>query len=521
MTQTSKAITRRQVLAHLGLAGGSAAMLHGAVGLGLIAGDTASRFEPLPPGRRPTVAILGAGIGGLAAAYELERAGARCVILEASDRLGGRNLTVRRGTVIDELGNRQVCAFDDAPHLYLNVGPARIPGTHHRLLHYCRRLGVRLEPFVQVNYQARLWDPELNGGQAVRLRRVAADARGFLAELAAKQLGTQRLEEPLTPEDLERLQAYVAAFGELAEDGRYSGSDRAGHAAGGMLRPGVLHEPLAFRDLVASDAALIAQLFAESEFQQPSLMQPIGGMDRIIEGFIAALRAPVRTEAVVTDIAQHSDGVHIGYRRRGRTESLRADYCLNSIPGILIQGLRTNFSTDYARAIGRISRGKLSKIGIQFQQRFWEEEGIYGGISWADHDHLQMWYPSHGHHRAKGVVLAGYLFRPQANDRFARLTHAQRMDQALHLGERLHPGRFAALAETGVSVAWQRMNHLLGCAGGVLDDDAALARLQAPDGRHYLIGDQVSRHPGWQEGALASAQAAVLDIARREAAKPA
>ena len=32
---------------------------------------------------------------------------------------------------------------------------------------------------------------------------------------------------------------------------------------------------------------------------------------------------------------------------------------------------------------------------------------------------------------------------------------------------------------------------------------------QKPDGRHFMIGDQISYHPGWQEGALASAENAL------------
>ena len=40
----------------------------------------------------------------------------------------------------------------------------------------------------------------------------------------------------------------------------------------------------------------------------------------------------------------------------------------------------------------------------------------------------------------------------------------------------------------------------------------------APGRAHYLIGDQVSYHPGWQEGAIASAHHAIADIDARERA---
>ena len=72
--------------------------------------------------------------------------------------------------------------------------------------------------------------------------------------------------------------------------------------------------------------------------------------------------------------------------------------------------------------------------------------------------------------------------------------------------------------ERGLSVAWSRMNHVLGCS--TLWTDEALQNefptLQEPVGRHYLVGDQVSYHPGWQEGAIHSAYHALRDIDRRE-----
>jgi len=55
---------------------------------------TTPALEALP------VAIIGAGPAGLAAAYELGKAGYHCTILEARDRAGGRNWTVRRGSEI-------------------------------------------------------------------------------------------------------------------------------------------------------------------------------------------------------------------------------------------------------------------------------------------------------------------------------------------------------------------------------------------------------------------------------------
>ena len=114
----SKPVTRRELLNLIGATGGSAAVLNASMALGLIPTTAAAavpQLATLEPSSQKTVVILGAGISGLTAAYELSKAVYDCIVLEASHRPGGRNMTVRSGDIIDEVGNRQVCEFDDEP----------------------------------------------------------------------------------------------------------------------------------------------------------------------------------------------------------------------------------------------------------------------------------------------------------------------------------------------------------------------------------------------------------------------
>src|SRR6185295_1232100 len=95
------AITRRSLLASMAKLGGA-----GAVYETLVAWDflkpppaMAAAFElPKDSGKGKTVAILGAGVAGLCAAYELDRAGYDCVILDQARRTGGASMVVMRGT---------------------------------------------------------------------------------------------------------------------------------------------------------------------------------------------------------------------------------------------------------------------------------------------------------------------------------------------------------------------------------------------------------------------------------------
>src|SRR6266436_9133845 len=78
------------------------------------------------------VLVVGAGLAGLVAGYELTQAGHDVIILEAQLRPGGRVQTLRE-------------PFSDG--LYAEAGAARIPDNHDLTLHYAKHFGLTLVPF--------------------------------------------------------------------------------------------------------------------------------------------------------------------------------------------------------------------------------------------------------------------------------------------------------------------------------------------------------------------------------------
>ena len=90
--------TRRDLLRMIGLSAGGAAMYQAMSGLGFA---RESKFKgPVDLDGAPrgaSVLILGAGLAGMTAAYELRNAGYRVQVLEYNARAGGRNWTLRSG----------------------------------------------------------------------------------------------------------------------------------------------------------------------------------------------------------------------------------------------------------------------------------------------------------------------------------------------------------------------------------------------------------------------------------------
>ena len=154
----SSPLSRRDLLRMIGVTAGSAAMYQAMDSLGLAAESPYKGpidLQGAPQGA--SVLVLGAGMAGMTAAYELRNAGYQVQVLEYNARAGGRNWSLRGG-------DTQHCEFDKG--LYINPGPWRIPYHHQGMLSYAKRLGVPMEPFFQVNYNAYLHSSHAFGGFA-------------------------------------------------------------------------------------------------------------------------------------------------------------------------------------------------------------------------------------------------------------------------------------------------------------------------------------------------------------------
>src|SRR5579862_5183189 len=160
--------TRRSFLTQVGKAGGFSAayIMMQSVGLLPVAASKASSPKLAEnSGKGKNVVILGAGIAGMVAAYELQKAGYACTILEARSRAGGRNWTIRNGTRVEMTdGTSQTCAWHEMS--YFNAGPARLPSQHVTMLGYCHEFGVPLEVEVNASRSSLMQSAGMNGGKA-------------------------------------------------------------------------------------------------------------------------------------------------------------------------------------------------------------------------------------------------------------------------------------------------------------------------------------------------------------------
>jgi len=529
MVEQTEAATpsRRALLARIGAVAGGAAMYQAMTALGVAAESPyAGPIRLDGEVRGASVLILGAGLAGMVAAMELRRAGYRVQVLEYNDRPGGRCWTVRGGDRIHELGGEtQQCRFDEGH--YLNPGPWRIPYHHHAVLDYCRRLGVALEPFVQVNHNALVHGRDAFGGRPQPYRAIMADYHGGVAELLAKAAGQERLDGLIEKQDAEILLESLRSWGALNRDLTYSKSvltsERRGFdrdPGGGLSARPVPSEPVALKDVLRSRLWSYLATGAVYEFQT-TMFQPVGGMDMIARAFAREVGEVIRYNSKATAIRQDGSGVTVTVEDArgggGQPEQLRADWCLCTLPLSVLSQMEFNVGPKMAAAIEAIPYSASVKVGLQFKRRFWEQdEHIYGGVSYTDQPIRMISYPSTGYGApGKGVLLGAYAFGPYAYE-FTALPAAERVRRAVEWGASLHR-QYREEFDNGVAVGWHRVPGNLGCHGMWTDAKRAehYDNLCALDGRVMLAGEHASFIPAWQEGAILSSLDAVARLHRR------
>jgi monoamine oxidase len=518
--------TRRQFIQALGAMGGVAAAYSAMREIGLMGPDVAYAGPPaLEPGsgRGVKVAILGAGVAGLCAAYELGRAGYDCTVLEARARTGGRNWTIRRGDVIEHTdGPRQVCDFEEGQ--YFNAGPARIPTHHQVTLGYCREFGVDIETVVNNSGSARIQSDAVFAGRPIAMRQAVYDLRGEVNALMAGAVNRGALDQAVSAEDRQRLLAFLRFSGSLNEQHQYRGSAHAGFAThpGAGPQPGTAVEAMSLSTLL-DPRVWRGTLFSDEVDMQASMQQPVGGMDKIPAAFERRLAAGVvRKNAEVTRISRRGQGASITWldKATGRSQALEAAFVICTIPLPVLRTIPGDFAPPVRQAIATVPYGDAVKVAFE-SERWWEhEDQIYGGLSFTDRETSVVWYPSGGFHQRRGVILGCYNWDAEAT-RFAQRSVADQIAYARTSIDKVHPGKGGRLAK-GLTVHWAKVPYSLG--PWVNYDPAAdprYALLSQPDGPIYFAGEHMSHVGAWQQGAFLSAQRVIAQIdARNRQGRP-
>ena len=510
-------ISRRAFLTRVGQVGGFSAAFTTMQSLGLMPMKS-MLAQPIHAamgvGKGIKVVVLGAGIGGLVSAYELRKLGYDVTLLEARERPGGRNWTGRGGTKVEFTdGTVQTIKWEEGN--YQNLGPARLPSIHLTMLGYARELGVPMEVEINTTRSSLMQNDKANGGKPVVQRKAINDTRGHVSELLSKCVAHGGLDAEVSKQDRERMTTFLKIYGPLDTSGKYVGSERAGL----KIYPGAgkqteeVELPMDMATLLDEDF-WTSMLYEEVSDWQATMMQPVGGMDRIPFAFAKSLGEIVKYNSPVTQIRKTGKGVSVMYMQGGAEKKIDAAYCICAMPFSILKKTPNDFSPAFKAVIDGSTMGHSLKIPWE-SRRFWEQDyNIYGGLSFVAQGPTPVWYPSSRLMHPTGIVVSGYMDETE-REGFASMTMEEKFAASRATVEKLHPGHGKEL-KNPIYCGWRMVRWNEGSwISKYGNGDEGYNTVIEADGPIYFAGDTISHLVGWQEGAALSARRAVDMISEK------
>ena len=471
----------------------------------LAAGPSRDAVAPGPlPTRRPGevrnhVLVVGAGLSGLAAAFELERAGHDVTVLEARTRPGGRVHTVRD-------------PFADG--LYTEVGAVGFSQAYTWANRYIDELGLErrdffFPPLAALNHlEGRRFSVGMDGpadwpwemtDEERTLGPIGLVVRYLTDTMMPRVSDPDAWDEPSLA-DLDEIS--------LAEYMRREG------ASDGAIR--VVEHTQYFGPRPEETSALSVALTDIPLFYSGAgLFVLAGGNDRLPMAMAHRLRRDVRYGVEVREILSEADGVRVRGRRGDHPIEMSADRVVVTVPAPVLRGIRVApaLPADQAEAVANLPYRDVVRAQFQVRRRFWEDEGVTGAASTDLFDGRVDRQPYHAPGESdERAVLEAFMEGETAAELSGRPV-PEILETALRHLEQIHPG-IGEFVEGGIVKAWSADPYAR--AGwswpGPGDVTRYLAALQRPAGRIHFAGEHTSPLRSSMEGALRSGVRAAREV---------
>ena len=420
--------------------------------------------------RPKKIIILGAGLAGLTAGYELAKAGHEVTILEARNRAGGRVLTVRE-------------PFAD--NLYAECGGEWVESVHEYLLRYIDEFGLPL-------YRGSFLDTEDEGLQfSPRARKTHEQL-----EETVKKVDSFALQTPSLPE-LDKLSFYeflqsMAAPPEMIE-----------------------HMQRSVSALMAVNIESISALHILNEYALPEShgsFRIAGGNDLVPRALAAQLRERIHYSRPVVKVAQEAGGVQVTFLENGKQRVLGGERLIVAAPFTAVRKIAfvPALSAAKMQAINTLAYGQIMKAPLQFRERFWlkyQEEARKSLQNMIG----SVYEASGGQAGSRGLLLA--YIPDKSGIEMAGIPAEQRLDRILAKVSEIHP-EAPQYFEGGYVKWWQEDPWAGGTYAYYRPGEITSVRptIAQSEGRIHFAGEHTAGWQGYMNGAVESGHRVAREV---------
>ena len=445
------------------------------------------------------VIVIGAGLAGLSAAYELTQAGHEVTVLEARTRPGGRVYTMRG-------------QFADG--LYAEAGATNVFDNHNWTMKYVNLMGIALDPIAPTpgasiyhvrgkrfvirrggaNWPLDLKEDEKDIGRNGLWQKYVVPALKEIGNPEAADWPSESLKkyDQMTFAEFLRRQGASPHAAWLLQLGL---ADQLGEGANAVSALNMLRE--------AAPRALVREAFVIR-----------GGSDTLPRALASRLAERIRYGSPVARIEHDSVGVRVLCAAAGAHATFAADYLICAIPFSVLKRVEVSpdFAADKRRAITELGNTSVVRVFLQTRKRFWLDEGL-SGASTTDLP-IMTTYDKAGYLPGTRGMLEAYVAGERARQ-LAAMKPDERLEFTVKQMEQLLPN-IRQHYEGGASVCWDEDEWARGAYAWFKPGQMSsmLSEIIRPEGRVHFAGDHTSPWPGWMQGALQSGNRAASEVSR-------
>jgi monoamine oxidase len=364
----------------------------GVAALGLTA--LARLAAPARGATAPTIVVVGAGLAGLSAAYELRNAGYIAEVHEASDRVGGRCWTLRG-------------VFADAQ--IAEHGGELIDQGHTAVRQLASGLGLKLDNLLQAEQSGT----EVLGyfdGAPYHYAEMADDIKAAWQKIHADvsaasypttfEMSTQRGRE------LDRM-SIIDWIEETFEGGITSRI--------GQLLDIAYNIEYGAESSEQSSLNLLYLLGYRGQGQfrvfgaSNEKYHVTGGNDQITDRLAAKLAGQITTDSELVAVKRNPAGSYsLTFRQGSATKSVTADKVVLALPFSILRSSvdlsKAGFEALKLVAIKEQGMGTNSKLHVQFSSRFWRPQGS-NGETFSDTGYQNTWEVTRAQPGKSGILV--------------------------------------------------------------------------------------------------------------------
>ncbi|KGQ18256.1 Monoamine oxidase [Lysobacter dokdonensis DS-58] len=321
----------------------------------------------------PEVAIVGAGIAGLSAAWALRAAGVPARVYEAQSRVGGRMLSLR-----DHFPNGQV----------IELGGELIDTGHTRIRTLAQELGLELDDLLAGETAADTW--WFDGrriGETEIVRAFAPLAQAIVRDV--ESLGDGALDHTDANPAFRALDAMSVA--DWLDKHQVSGWLRKLIDVAYTTEMGLEideQSALNFLTFIGTEDADAFKIFGESDER----FHVRGGNDLIPRTLATRMAGSIETGHMLEAVRAEGEGFRLTFAIDDARIDMRAQHVILALPFTLLRNVQIDIPLPARKrnAIDRLAYGTNAKLMIGYDRRAWRAHDA-NGASMSDLPYQTTW----------------------------------------------------------------------------------------------------------------------------------